>query len=237
MRFSGRGSSSWQGGGTFVICDPRGASSLSALNIVVSGDIRKARENAGVVKNVFSDDAACPTTTATVTCHMMSHPFKGKRKSGVGMIEVLVAVIVMSIGFLAVAQMQIRGMRNNQSTYLRSQAAMMLKDMTDRMRSNRVGVKGSSYDSLTTTNDKTLPDCVTNKVSCTPAELAAKDIYEWSVNIYPPAAMTNAVPAFPATGAIGKVTNNSGVFDVVVQWTELIDGTSEAQSMTVQFMP
>lgn len=160
-----------------------------------------------------------------------------KKQSGVGMIEVLVAVVVMSIGFLAVAQMQVRGMRYNQSTYVRSQAAMMLKDMTDRMRSNRVGVRGGSYDGLTTANDHTLPACITNDVACTPAELAAKDIFEWSVNIYPTAAQTNAIAAFPAADAIGKVTNNAGVFDVVVQWTEIIDGSSETQSMTVQFMP
>ena len=168
---------------------------------------------------------------------MMHHPLKRKRQSGVGMIEVLVAVVVMSIGFLAVAQMQIRGMRYNQSTYLRSQAAMMLKDMTDRMRSNRAGVKAGSYDDLTTGTNKTLPDCINDGVACTPAELAAKDIYEWSANIHPPATMTNAIAAFPANSAVGKVTESSGVFDVVVQWTEIVDGTSEAQSMKVQFMP
>ncbi|MBX2883503.1 MAG: type IV pilus modification protein PilV [Granulosicoccus sp.] len=160
-----------------------------------------------------------------------------KRQSGVGMIEVLVAVLVMSIGFLAVAQMQIRGMRYNQSTYLRSQAAMMLKDMTDRMRSNRVGVKNGSYNAMTTANDKALPDCVTNAIPCTPAELAAKDIYEWSMNIHPPAAQTNAIPTFPAANAVGKVTQSAGVYDVSIEWTEIIDGTSENQSMTVQFMP
>ena len=64
IRFSGRGSSSWQGGGTFVFCDSRGANSLTALNIVVSGDIRKARENAGAFMNVFGDTAACPSSSA-----------------------------------------------------------------------------------------------------------------------------------------------------------------------------
>lgn len=65
VRFSGRGSSNWQGGGTFVFCDPRGASSLSALNIVVSGDIRSARKNSGSVIGVFGTAAACPGTGTT----------------------------------------------------------------------------------------------------------------------------------------------------------------------------
>ncbi|MBX2883502.1 MAG: GspH/FimT family pseudopilin [Granulosicoccus sp.] len=64
VRFSGRGSSNWQGGGTFVLCDPRGENSLSALNIVVSGDIRSARKSAGTVTSVFGTAAACPGTTA-----------------------------------------------------------------------------------------------------------------------------------------------------------------------------
>jgi len=56
---------------------------------------------------------------------------------GVGLIEVLMALIVLSIGFLVSANMQLRGMRSNQETYNQSQAMMLANEIMDRMRNNR----------------------------------------------------------------------------------------------------
>ena len=158
------------------------------------------------------------------------------RQDGVGLIEVLIAVLVLSVGFLAAAQMQVKAMRYSQSAYFRSQANMMLKDIVDRMRSNRAGVLAGHYDNATITNDRTMPACVGDDLPCSPADLAAKDLYEWSANLYPPSAAVNAAPLLPGSAG-GSITPNSGVYDIAVQWVERIDGTDTTQTLTVQFMP
>lgn len=45
IRFAPRGNSNWRRGGTVRICDSRGTDYMRALNITLSGDVRRAREN------------------------------------------------------------------------------------------------------------------------------------------------------------------------------------------------
>ena len=61
--FAGRGNSNWRGGGVFIFCDGRGASSLSAVNIVLTGDIRKARKSGTDVIDAFGTVANCPASS------------------------------------------------------------------------------------------------------------------------------------------------------------------------------
>jgi len=48
----------------------------------------------------------------------------------------LVAMLVLAIGLLGLAGLQVVGLRNNQSAYLRAQATQLAYDMADRMRTN-----------------------------------------------------------------------------------------------------
>jgi type IV pilus assembly protein PilV len=52
-------------------------------------------------------------------------------------IEVLVTLVIISVGLLGVVALQLTTLRNNQNSSVRSQAAMLAGDMLDRMRSNR----------------------------------------------------------------------------------------------------
>jgi len=158
-------------------------------------------------------------------------------QAGVGLIEVMVALLVLSIGFLAVAQMQVQAMRFSQSAYFRSQANMMLKDMSDRMRSNRAGVNAGHYDSATTASDKVMPTCIADDLPCSPADLANKDLFEWSANLHPPASVVNGIAVLPGASAEGSITLNGDVYDIKVQWSESLDGTDTTQELVVQFMP
>ncbi len=60
------------------------------------------------------------------------------------LIEVLVTLVIISVGLLGVAALQITTVRNNQDAYVRSQAAMLAGDMLDRMRANRTDTAGNS---------------------------------------------------------------------------------------------
>lgn len=58
------------------------------------------------------------------------------QQRGVSLIEVLVAVVVLSLGVLAMAGLQLSSLRGSQGALLRSQAATLTTDMIERMRSN-----------------------------------------------------------------------------------------------------
>lgn len=152
----------------------------------------------------------------------------------------MVAAVLISIGFLAVGQMQVQGLRFSQSAYISSQAGFMLKDMTDRMRSNRAGVLNGDYDDLSTASGIDMPVCVTTEVPCTPAELAVKDIAQWSSYLHATSGVANFTALLPSGGsntAGGSITKNGTAYDVAVQWNERVGAADVLKSLTVKYIP
>ncbi len=68
------------------------------------------------------------------------------RDAGFSLIEVLVAVLVLSLGLLGVAALQTNALKSNQSAFQRSQATMLSYFMMDAMRANRSVAMIGSYD-------------------------------------------------------------------------------------------
>jgi type IV pilus assembly protein PilV len=64
---------------------------------------------------------------------------------GVGLIEVLVAVLVLAIGLLGVAAMQATALRNSQSSLERSQGVMHIYTILDAMRANPDTARAGGY--------------------------------------------------------------------------------------------
>lgn len=59
-----------------------------------------------------------------------------RSQRGVSMIEVLVTLLVLSVGLLGIAALQVRTLQFNQDAYYRSQANVLLYDMAERSRSH-----------------------------------------------------------------------------------------------------
>ena len=53
------------------------------------------------------------------------------------MLEVLIAIVVLSLGLLGYAGLQSVSIKNNHNAYLRSQATVLAYDILDRIRANR----------------------------------------------------------------------------------------------------
>ena len=140
-------------------------------------------------------------------------------QKGVGLLEVLIALVLISIGFLAVGRMQIEGMHYSQSAYNRSQAYFMANDIIDRMRANVPGVLGGFYDNKSTSATYTKPVCAAS--GCTPQQIALQDLAEWRENLYP---SNNAKPALPSSDSVtatGEViANGDNSFTVNITWAE-----------------
>jgi len=60
----------------------------------------------------------------------------GAHQRGLSMIEVLVAIVIISLGLLGMAGLQAAGLRGSQSSAYRAQAVQYAADMAERMRGN-----------------------------------------------------------------------------------------------------
>ncbi|MEL7313173.1 MAG: type IV pilus modification protein PilV [Pseudomonadota bacterium] len=69
-----------------------------------------------------------------------------RKAGGYTLLEVLIAAIVMAVGLVGVASLQVGGTRLNNSAYLRTQASIMAYDIVDRMRANIPAARAGAYD-------------------------------------------------------------------------------------------
>ena len=111
------------------------------------------------------------------------------KQKGVTLIEVLVSIIIVSVGILGFASLQFLGLNSNTSAYQRSQATFIATDLSERMRANIDGMNENQYAAFnsTTLNCGTVPatfcdernngGTVMGAVACTAAERAAHDLF------------------------------------------------------------
>lgn len=99
---------------------------------------------------------------------------------GFSLVEVLVAILVLSIGLLGLAALQTTSMQYNTGSYFRTQATFLAYDIIDRMRANSTAIidaDGNGYDQPTSSAVTFTVNCDTS--SCTSAELATYDVKKW----------------------------------------------------------
>ncbi|MBQ0797954.1 MAG: type IV pilus modification protein PilV [Porticoccaceae bacterium] len=118
-------------------------------------------------------------------------------QQGVGLIEVLIAVLVLSVGILGVAALQITGKQALSDASQRSVATGLARDIAERMRSNPSELE--SYETTLGGGTITEPSTCRNS-NCTTAQLAARDLFEWE----------QLLDGADETVVIGGVTTNTG---------------------------
>lgn len=103
------------------------------------------------------------------------------RQFGVGLVEVLVAVVIASFSLLGFAGLQMASLRYQKVAQFRSLASQYSADIADRVRANVAGAKNGNY-ATTDTYPANVAPTVTNCITdCTPAQVASQDIYNWRV--------------------------------------------------------
>jgi type IV pilus assembly protein PilV len=150
----------------------------------------------------------------------------------------MVAVVLLSLGFLAAANMQIQSMRFSQEAYNRSQAYFLGTEMIDRMRANLRGVIEGAYSGRNTLASATDPGCRARY--CNSGEIADQDLYHWSSRLHDLESTQGFISALPAgntdsppRGEIEDLGN--GLFNVVLRWKEQIDNSEQDQALTLTF--
>lgn len=100
-------------------------------------------------------------------------------QQGLTLLEILIALVVLSVGLLGIAGMQATGLRNNHAAYTKTQATALAVDMADRIRANPQGAPlYTGLDTNTTNTIPANPGCIT--AGCTAEEMANFDKYQWS---------------------------------------------------------
>jgi type IV pilus assembly protein PilV len=120
-----------------------------------------------------------------------------RRSQGVSMLEVLVAIFVLTIGLLGTASMQSQMQTTQVESYQRAQAIVLLQEMVDRITANRKDV--ASY---------VAADVGLSAQDCTvPTTVAGKDLCDWNNALFGAAEMKGTQTLGAMTGARGCITN------------------------------
>jgi type IV pilus assembly protein PilV len=100
--------------------------------------------------------------------------------AGFSLLEVLVALFVLSIGLLGLAALQTTGIRFNQQSYQRTQATLQAYEIIDRMRANRAGgTVNALFDDVTLGSTPGSTNCAST-TDCDADQMAEYDIRTWN---------------------------------------------------------
>ncbi|MGI9221134.1 MAG: type IV pilus modification protein PilV [Woeseiaceae bacterium] len=135
--------------------------------------------------------------------HAISTP---RQRKGFSLVEVLIALVVLSVGMLGVAGLYVQSMQASRTSMLRHHAVILAGDVADRIRANPNA--GAAYQGSGRDND-----CVSGFVNCDETAMAGQDILAWK---------QQAAEALP-DGDVQVTFDASGdlpTYLIVVIWSE-----------------
>jgi len=143
------------------------------------------------------------------------------RQQGVGLIEVLIALLIFAMGILGLATMQINAKRTGYDALQRSIATALTRDVIERMRSNPSTDALNVYGTANNLGGGTIgtqpsPNC--NAAECSITELATHDLWEWEQALDGAAESINGNNAGGLVSPKACITYNGGVVTVAIAW-------------------
>ncbi|MDJ0750530.1 MAG: type IV pilus modification protein PilV [Woeseiaceae bacterium] len=135
-----------------------------------------------------------------------------KKLQGFSLVEVLIALIIMSVGMLGIAGLYLKSMQAGRTSMLRHHAVNLAGDVADRIRANPTA--GAAYAAASGTNH----NCIAQGNNCDVAQMAANDIFIWQ------AQAANFLPVFADGSSQVQITHdaetNPPTYTIVVRWDE-----------------
>lgn len=107
------------------------------------------------------------------------------RGRGFSLIEVLVAVLVFSLGILGFISLQVKSIQAGQVAYYRSQATTLASDIIERIRAN-----SSVAANYAGTDTNVAGGCdISSASGCSPSDMVSADLHSWQ------ALLSNSLPS------------------------------------------
>ncbi|GAB4292562.1 MAG: type IVa pilus pseudopilin TppB [Thiohalomonadaceae bacterium] len=154
------------------------------------------------------------------------------RQNGFSLVEVLVTMLILAIGLLGLAGLQLTSLRNNTTAYERSQATLLAYSIIDRMRANRDAAGTGAY-TVALDAGPSGTNCVGVGAACNPAAMAAYDVSQWKCELgkwTANAACAGILGILPEGD--GAIDVNGDVVTVTIQWEEKREADSAAGKLT-----
>jgi type IV pilus assembly protein PilV len=149
-------------------------------------------------------------------------PAGARIQRGASMIEVLVTMVIIAFGLLGMAGLQVRLQTSELEAYQRSQALLLLNDMSSRISVNRLNansyVTGTTYGS-----GMTCPTSTTTTLN--------RDLKEWCESLQGAAETTGSAKQGAMVGGRGCIESIGGDFMITVAWQGLIPLTAPPASV------
>ena len=105
---------------------------------------------------------------------------RSKAQSGFTMVEVLVALVVLTIGLLGIAALYLNSLQAGRTAIYRTEAITLAADLSDRIRMNRTAQ--AAYGTLFADVEAVVGTCSTTG-GCSDADLASTDLSNWKAEI------------------------------------------------------
>ena len=135
------------------------------------------------------------------------------RQRGFSLLEVLIALLILSIGLLGLAGLQTFSVKFVHQSYQRTQATLQIYDIIDRMRANGVAVAAGNYVLALPLGSPppAAPDCEAN-ACVVPQNMAAYDMRQWYMNVTQRAGLSQGNASITPVGG--------SLFDITISWRE-----------------
>lgn len=138
-----------------------------------------------------------------------------RHQSGIGLVEILVSLLVLAIGILGFAGLQLRALNSTGESHYRSQAMAIAQDLTERVAvNNLVPARYANPNNWPTSPVKTgaLPQsCVGAGNNC-----SANNIADWDIDQI----SWQAGHLLPDGRALMRACNGSAATCIIVSWNE-----------------
>lgn len=128
---------------------------------------------------------------------LRKHP---QTQRGATLIEVLITLVLLSVGLLGMAGLQALSMQSNHSAYYRSQATFLAYDIGERMRANRSVALAGGY-------DVDFPE--SSNTNAETGDLASQEKGKW---------LNSLADTLP--GGTGKVARAGSLITIEVRWDD-----------------
>lgn len=133
------------------------------------------------------------------------------RNRGFSLVEVLIALVVMSVGMLGIAGLYVQGLQAGRTSMFRHHAVTLAGDVADRIRANPIAGAAYNHAANATGTDN---NCVAGGVDCIAADMAANDIFLWQ------AQATETLPSGAVAVVFATPVGAPPTYQITVSWTE-----------------
>lgn len=138
-------------------------------------------------------------------------------QQGFSLFEVLITVVVVGIGLLGLAGLQLAGLRATNNAQDATYATQLAQDVAERIRANRAAALKGKYSGLTLRSNTpfTTPSCGAPTTGpCPSSAMSNYDIYQLVQRL----GANDGNPPILTNGTISIISNNNAIFTINVFW-------------------